>query len=524
MRDPFGRALSAELLRLELVAFRAWQVLTGFGLAGSLAIAVTISRPLGLATAALSTCFFAWFSFAAFQLGRQRARPWLLACSLVVEVAGPWLYGVVLVATQGAEYALGSWVPPMVFCALILASTTRLRPLPPIVQGVAGAVMYLVFYFALARGALSPEARGFVLYQPGMQITRAVTLVLAGAVGSLLVVGLRRAIGRADAVVREQELFGKYRLVHPIASGGMGVVFEARYCPEGGFERRVAVKRIHPHLAQQRAFVDAFRAEAELCAHLSHPNVVQVFDFGRVDDVYFLSMEYVDGMTLGALMARTAEIGREVPVPVAAHVARELLAGLVYSHGVARGGDGKPLHIVHRDLCPPNVLLSRNGEVKITDFGIARALKEAASAHTATTRGHAAYLAPETLRGAPLEPGADLFAVGVMLWELVTGKRLFTRATEAATMAAILTDPIGPVTAHRPVDAAWDAFFARALEREPDRRFASAAAMLEALDALPGGRDPRAPDELAGLVETLLDRPAASEASPDEVGTRDVTS
>lgn len=523
LREPFGLALSAELLRLELLAARAWQLLTLGGVIASAIIALTISPKLGAATGVASAAFLAWFTFVASTLRRGRGSGLVVAGTTLIEILGPWAYAVVLVYTVGAEYALGSWVPPMIFCGLIVASTVRLRAVPPILQGAAGAAAYLAFYFGLARGMLAPSSAEFVLYKPAMQITRAGTLLIAGVFGTLLATGVRRALGRADAIAREQDLFGKYRLRRTIASGGMGTVVEAIYCPEGGFERRVAIKRIHPHLAEQAPFVDAFRAEAELCAHLSHPNVVQVFDFGRVGDTYFLAMEYVDGATLSALMAAAFDGRVTVPVSVAAHVARQLLAGLVYSHELARGADGRALRVVHRDLCPQNVLLSKSGEVKITDFGIARALREADAAYTQATRGHVAYLAPELMRGLPLTPRSDLFAVGVMLWELVAARRLFARATEAATLSAVLACDVPPAAHVEALGEAWIAFMSRALAREAEARFATAHAMLEALDALPGAADARAGDALAGLLARLAELPKTEKLPQDDVATADVT-
>jgi serine/threonine-protein kinase len=522
LRAPFDQALSAELLRLELRAAWGWQILSFAGLLGSVVIAFAISAPLGIATGLASAGFLAWFSFAASRL--RRGGSWLVVYGTsVVEIVGPWFYAVVLVLTVGPEYALGSWVPPMIFCALIIASTVRLRAVSPVMQGVAGAAGYLVFYFGLARARLAPEHAGFVLYRPAMQVTRAVTLLVAGGLGALLATDLRRALGRLDAAARERDLFGKYRLLRTVASGGMGAVVEALYCPEGGFERRVAVKRIHPHLAVQKPFVDAFRAEAELCAHLSHPNIVQVFDFGRVGPTYFLAMEYVDGTTLSALLRAAFDAQVEIPVDVAGHVARQLLSGLVYAHEAARGADGCPLRIVHRDLCPQNVLLSTTGEVKITDFGIARALREADAAFTEAARGHVAYLAPEQLRGLPVTPRGDLFAVAVMLWEMLTAKRLFARSTEAATLAAVLAGAVPPATGLRAgLDAAWDPFLAMALAPDAEARFASALAMGEALDALPGAVGARASDRLAALVKRLGDAPGAAAVSQDDVPTADV--
>jgi serine/threonine-protein kinase len=286
----------------------------------------------------------------------------------------------------------------------------------------------------------------------------------------------------------------------------MGTVFEALYCPEGGFERRVAIKRIHPHLAQQPRFVDAFRREAELCARMAHPNVIQVFDFGRVREAYFLAMEYVEGLTLWELCERARTKERAIPAGLVGHIGREILAGLIHAHEEARGPDASPLRIVHRDLCPQNVLVSIDGQVKLTDFGVARALRDAAARDTKTEGGHLAYMAPEQARGEPIDPRSDLFPIGVILWELLAGRPLFRRENEAATLHALLSEPIPRVAdAQEGLDASWDAFLKRALARAPADRFGSAREMLAALSEVRGAEIERAGEMLARLALGLAD-------------------
>src|SRR5262249_5048596 len=153
-------------------------------------------------------------------------------------------------------------------------------------MGVVGAVEYALIYIFVLRPAPIEHLVDHALYRPPMQVTRSVSIVTFGVIGMLVSSALRRALGRAASRTRAQELFGKYRIGKSIASGGMGTVFEALYCPEGGFERKVAIKRVHPHLAKDERFVASFRGEAELCARLAHPNIIAVFDFGRIDDTY----------------------------------------------------------------------------------------------------------------------------------------------------------------------------------------------------------------------------------------------
>jgi serine/threonine-protein kinase len=285
------------------------------------------------------------------------------------------------------------------------------------------------------------------------------------------------------------------------------------YCPEGGFERRVAIKLLHPHLAREAAFVAGFRAEAELGSRLAHPNIVTILDFGQQGDAYFLAMEYVDGPSLQRLLQGAREANIEIPIAVAAYVVRELLTGLEYAHDGVRAADGHPLRVLHRDMCPANVLLSRFGEVKIADFGIARVLGDAESTHTRNVAGHAAYMAPEQAVAERIDVRADLFSVGVVLWEMLALQRLFARSNPVATLHALVAGPVPLVTDVRAeLDPAWNGFVARSLEREASGRWAAAAEMAAALDGLPGARSDRPMEELAALIERVRNLPQPAPA------------
>ena len=507
LRAPLAEALSVELHQLELLTVRVWQVFGAVGLIAGLVMSVTLKRELGLGCAITSAAFLTWFLVLGRKLDRGAVGTRARLASSVIEATIPWVFTMVLVLTEGADYALASWVPPMLFCALVVSYSAQLRPMTSMIVGVTGGVAYQLLYWAIVRSRLSDHAAAQLIYQPEMQVSRSLSLILAGVLGMLVANSQRRAFARAESAVREQDLFGKYRLVRHLASGAMGNVFEALYCPEGGFERRVAIKRIHSHLAQQRKFVDGFRREAELCSRLAHPNVIQVMDFGKIGQTYFLAMEFVDGMTLGELAERAWSTGRVLAPSLVAHVGREILEGLAHAHE-ARAADGGPLRIVHRDLCPQNVLLSANGEVKLTDFGVARALKDASVTDTRTVAGHIAYMAPEQARGESVDARADLFPLGVTLWELLVGRRLFRRDNEAATLTALMSGAVPRASVERRgLDASWDAFLTRALARAPSERFQSAAQMAEALAALPDG-SVGSREELAALVNELLDVPS----------------
>ncbi len=464
--------------------------------------AIVVRPGFGVAIAVVCLLATMLFALAAWVLGK-RPLPRVAELGILgfVSVA-PWVFFVVILLSEGPVFALGSWVPPMIFAALMVASVARLRPISSIVVGAIGAVSHLVVYFLLA----SPRLVGtdaIVFVRPSMQITRALSLLAGGLVGAFVAWELRRAIGRAESKVHVAELFGKYRLVRPIGTGGAGVVHEAIYSPAGGFERRVAVKVLHPALATEPAFVDGLRHEAELGSRLAHPNVVTIHDFGRHEGVAFLAMEYVDGMSLERLASRARRAGVPIPAHVVGYVGRQVLTGLAYAHEGVHGDDGEPLRILHRDVCPQNLLVSNLGEVKLTDFGIARVLGRAAATTTHTVAGHEAYMAPEQARGDEITVRADLFAVGIVLWELLAGRYLFARENGAATLLAMLEDDVAPITTLRPeLDPRWNAFFERALARDPAQRFGSASEMADALEALPGARADK--DESQSALRKLV--------------------
>ena len=508
LRAPLDAALSDELARLELRLARFWQLLGVIGIVGSLILGLRSSPRLALWGSLAASAYLAWFTVGAQLLLRRRGSPLLRTATTVVESTVPWAFLGVMAHTQGAAYALGSWVPPLLFSGLMLASMVRLRPRDPMIIGASSGLAFPIIYFAWLRPALPPELALLPLFQAQVQISRGVALALAGALSAMIAAALRAAIGKADSSARERELFGKYRLLKHLASGGMGTVYEALYCPEGGFERAVAVKRIHPHLASEPRFVTFFRNEAELSARLVHPNIVQVLDFGSVDGTYFLAMELVSGLTLQAFVKRAWAAKIAIPPHLVVHVGREILAGLGYSHAAARAPDGSLLRVIHRDICPANLLLSRNGEVKISDFGVARALREAGSDQTRTVAGHAGYMAPEQARALPFDERCDLFSVGVLLWELLCGKSLFYRGGEGPTLLALMSaDVPRPTDLRDDIHPGWDAVIARAVARDPEARFASASLMAAALGDLDVGRGVDATEELAALIARLLALP-----------------
>ena len=231
--------------------------------------------------------------------------------------------------------------------------------------------------------------------------------------------------------------FGKYYLTEKLATGGMAEIYLAKLIGPGGFEKFVVIKQILPKLSGQRHFVDLFVAEAKTLVTLAHGNIVPVYELGVVDDTYFIAMDYIDGPTLYRLTEAMARREERMAPAGAAWITARILDGLDYAH---RKGEG----VIHRDLSPRNVKLSRDGEVKLVDFGIAGTLGDDSTdeSHQSAPTGSFPYLAPEQVRREALTPKTDLFSVGVLFWEMLTGERLFARPVPDATLSAVLKEPI----------------------------------------------------------------------------------
>lgn len=275
---------------------------------------------------------------------------------------------------------------------------------------------------------------------------------------------------------------GRYQLIDLLGTGGMAEVFRARTSGPGGFERTVVVKRILPANAADPEFVRMFVAEAKILGMLHHPNVVQAYDFGEIDDTLFLVLEYVDGPSLARVMRARRNMGQKIPPAIAAHFAHELCRALDYVHTL-RGADGQPLRVVHRDVTPSNVVLTATGGLKLLDFGVVKF--GAAEPHTqnGTIKGKPAYLAPEALKGQPFDHRLDIFAVGVLLHEMLTLNLLFGSDSDLITLHKVLEGPIPrPSETHPEVSPALDAIVMRALERDPDARYPTAAEMASDLN------------------------------------------
>lgn len=284
---------------------------------------------------------------------------------------------------------------------------------------------------------------------------------------------------------------GAYEIIAEIARGGMGSVYLARRAGEGGFRRLFAVKAMHPHLAEDHAFVEMLRDEARIAAQLHHQNVVPVVDIGTHDQVPYVVMEYIDGCALSALLARNKT---HRPPELLSAIILDALEGLHAAHSL-RDDDGNVLHLVHRDVTPQNILVGVDGSGRLTDFGIAKAEARVTTTRPGVWKGKFAYMAPEQLvgDGENVDHRADIFAAGAVLWTAITGQRLFRADTDGATLHNVLHKVILPPSAvGLTPPAAFDAVCLRALERDRDKRFQSAREMADALRKAVGNIGTRA--------------------------------
>src|SRR6516225_1370158 len=263
----------------------------------------------------------------------------------------------------------------------------------------------------------------------------------------------------------------RYRVVEKLESGGMAEVFRAESEGLQGFRKQVAIKRVLPHLSSKKKFISMFLDEARLSAQLSHSNCVQFFDIGVGDNAFFIVMEFVDGANLKAIIDHIKKHGRDFPVEAAVYIALELCKGLAYAHELTDQG-GTPLHIVHRDMSPPNVLVTKNGEVKIVDFGLAKANTQLERSEPGIIKGKFSYLSPEAAMGQEVDSRTDIFAVGIILWELLTGQRLFLGETDFQTVKKVQQAVVPSVSQiNRKVPPELERIVNRTLARDPGARY-----------------------------------------------------
>jgi serine/threonine-protein kinase len=299
---------------------------------------------------------------------------------------------------------------------------------------------------------------------------------------------------------------GAYRIDAQLRTGGMGTVFLGHRVGVAGFRRPVALKVIHPHLAQDPTFVRMFIDEALLASRIDHPNVVKVEELSCEDGVHFLAMEYVHGPSVAQIIRRLAESERVLRIELAVSIVADIAAGLHAAHET-RGDDGELLGVVHRDVKPQNVLVSQTGHVKLIDFGIAKARGTANRSHTGSIKGTLRYLAPEQARAGDVDRRADVYSLGITLWEMLTGRRLFQTDSDLELLDLVRNPSAPRVRAHRDdVPEALDEVVARMLSPGIDDRPATALAARQALLAAVPEAASVTPEARAALVESLFGR------------------
>ncbi len=279
-------------------------------------------------------------------------------------------------------------------------------------------------------------------------------------------------------------VFGRYSVIRKLGSGGMAEVFLARGAGEAGFQKDVALKIMHRNMAQLPEVVDHFLDEARLASRLSHPNIVQIMDLGKTGDDYYIAMEFVDGYDLDYILDRTQARGALVPARVAIAIARKVCLGLDAAHA-ATASDGTPLDIVHRDVKAENVLISRRGEVKVADFGIAKANQRSRVTQFGMVKGTAAYMAPEHRVGRPVDKRADVYGVGAVFYELMTCTEINLDLESLAHLGREGWPHLTPVAQLRSdVPPGVDAIIWKALAFDREDRYPSCSALEEALEGL----------------------------------------
>jgi serine/threonine protein kinase/CheY-like chemotaxis protein len=301
------------------------------------------------------------------------------------------------------------------------------------------------------------------------------------------------------------EEYGNYFLLEKIAVGGMAELFKAQQRGVQGFQKIVAIKRILPHFSDNEDFVTMFIDEAKLAAQLTHPNIVQIFDLGKAGTSYYIAMEYVNGRDLRTLLRKVREYGTAIPEQVAAFIVMKVAAALDYAHR-KRGFDDRELKLVHRDISPQNVILSTEGAVKLVDFGIAKAASKASHTVAGALKGKLLYMSPEQATGQPLDNRSDLYSLGLVLFELLTGERCFQADSELGVLEKVRLGRISDLTMMNPnVSREIAAIVSRSLQKGVDHRYPSARFMERDLrDYLQRQGTPITEHDVAEYMTTLL--------------------
>jgi eukaryotic-like serine/threonine-protein kinase len=319
---------------------------------------------------------------------------------------------------------------------------------------------------------------------------------------------------------------GRYQILDRVAVGGMAELYKAQLLGQHGFEKLVAIKKILPHLANDRTFVDMFIDEARITGQLDHRNIVAVFELGTDADTPYIAMQYVDGLDVLALLRECARTQIRLPPDLAALIAREVLEALDYAHK-ATDQNGRRLEVIHRDISPGNVLLSWRGDVKLTDFGIASAVERQHKTEAGTLKGKYGYMSPEQVSGAEIDSRSDLFSTGILLAEMVMARRLFTAPNDLDILLAVRDARVDRLREHAgEFPDQLRAICVQALQRRPERRWNTAAEFRDDIDNWLRGYSNATLRDLAEFMATVAGAPTADvdDQSTDLESSDNVTS
>ena len=351
-------------------------------------------------------------------------------------------------------------------------------------------------------------------------IKRSRFFYLSGVILSIIFLGVvlvgldRRAKAKALKIsqdIKSMQRIGPYLLQQKIARGGMAELFLADYVRRDGFRRKVAIKRILPHLAGNKDFIKMFTREARLAALLQHPNIVQIFDYGKIENAYFIAMEYIDGKNLGEILSA---MNQGLTVEQTVFIILQLCKGLDYSH-TKRDEKGKGLNIVHRDISPQNMLISYQGEVKISDFGISKARSEPSLTQAGVVKGKLAYLSPEQALGEPIGQQADIYALGLVFYETLTGKRVYKFSSDVEAIRTIPKKEIDPLTKSMPdLPQEVNRIVMKCLEKDKQRRYQNASALYN--DLLACKKELKINFDIADLADFMRKKFKKNGNSPEQ--------
>ena len=317
--------------------------------------------------------------------------------------------------------------------------------------------------------------------------------------------------------VDEGSHLGPYELIKRIGIGGMAEIYLAKTTGIGGFEKYLALKVIHPRFVEDQDFIDMLIDEAKISVQLNHVNVAQIFDLGCIDNMYFIAMEFVDGKDVYQLMVHCAEQNISIPFDVIAFIGKEMASGLHYAHHKS-DNYGRPLNLVHRDVSPQNVLLSYEGQVKLVDFGIAKASQRRQQTESGVIKGKFHYMSPEQAWGDDLDGRSDVFSCGICLYEMVTGEMLYNEERPLVLLDRVRRAVVPSISERRPeIPAELENIISKSLSRDREDRFSSAGELQAALSAFLYGQWPAFSRRRVGeFIRQAFDNEPAANISENE--------